>query len=324
MLPLASTWTPFQPRVHIILAVIPCNVDIATQEILELAKAADPEGVRTMGVLTKPDLAFERVTKQNVIDLVLGKRNDLKLGYCVVKNRNGDDVDSTLQQRHDSERAFFRNEPWSTIANTGRVGIASLQARLSELLLAITRKELPHVKAEILKSLKQCREQLEGLGAPRGDSHAQRAYLGRLSTNFQRIAICALDANYVHDSIFTEKAELRLITRVIELNEVFAHTFWQKGHMRKFDTPTGLDEDDLPYSDRVSLGFEIPFDDYPELEGIVDMEPYECESPSESSIMAHIQAVYDSSRGQELGTVSLFREIGYLPRVLTDIFSPVW
>lgn len=287
-----------------ILAVIPCNVDIATQEILELAKVADPEGIRTMGVLTKPDLAFERVTKQNVIDLVLGKRNDLKLGYCVVKNRNGDDVDSTLQQRHDSEKAFFQNEPWSTIANTGRVGIASLQARLSELLLAITRKELPHVKAEIAKFLKQYREQLDDLGAPRGDSHAQRAFLGRLSTTFQRLATCALDANYVHDRIFSDKPELRLITRVIELNEVFAHTFWQRGHMRKFETPSGMDEDDLPQSNRVKLGFDIPFDDYPELEGIIVMEPYECEPPGEGSIMAHIQTVYDSSRGQELGTVS--------------------
>lgn len=289
-----------------ILAVIPCNVDIATQEILELAKVADPEGIRTLGVLTKPDLAFERVTKQNVIDLVLGKRNDLKLGYCVVKNRNGDDVVSTLQQRHDSEKAFFQNEPWSTIANTGRVGIAALQARLSELLLAITRRELPHVKAEIAKFLKQYREQLDGLGARRDDSHAQRAYLGKLSTSFQRIATCALDANYVHDRIFTDKPELRLITRIIELNEVFAYTFWERGHMRKFETPSGMDEEPLLDPDRTKLGFDIPYDDYLELEGIINMEQYECEPPIGGSIMTHIQAVYDSSRGQELGTVSTF------------------
>lgn len=40
----------------IILAVIPSNVDIATVDILERASKADPEGVRTIGVLTKPDL----------------------------------------------------------------------------------------------------------------------------------------------------------------------------------------------------------------------------------------------------------------------------
>ena len=72
----------------IILAVIPCNVDIATQEILKLASHADPEGQRTMGVLTKPDLAIEQAVKATVIDLLMGKRNDLQLGYVAVKNRS--------------------------------------------------------------------------------------------------------------------------------------------------------------------------------------------------------------------------------------------
>jgi len=40
----------------VILAVIPSNVDIATVGILELAKNHDPQGQRTIGVLTKPDL----------------------------------------------------------------------------------------------------------------------------------------------------------------------------------------------------------------------------------------------------------------------------
>ena len=40
----------------VMLAVVPANVDIATQEILEKAEDVDPEGIRTLGVLTKPDL----------------------------------------------------------------------------------------------------------------------------------------------------------------------------------------------------------------------------------------------------------------------------
>ncbi|CAK7208865.1 hypothetical protein SCUCBS95973_000256 [Sporothrix curviconia] len=43
------------PR-SIILAVIPRNVDIASQEILRLAADADPDGLRTIGVLTNVDL----------------------------------------------------------------------------------------------------------------------------------------------------------------------------------------------------------------------------------------------------------------------------
>lgn len=37
-------------------AVVPANVDIATQEIIQMAEDADPDGQRTLGVFTKPDL----------------------------------------------------------------------------------------------------------------------------------------------------------------------------------------------------------------------------------------------------------------------------
>ena len=36
--------------------VVPSNVDIATVDIIEMAGNADPQGERTIGVVTKPDL----------------------------------------------------------------------------------------------------------------------------------------------------------------------------------------------------------------------------------------------------------------------------
>ena len=130
----------------IILAVIPCNVDIATQEILKLAKDADPNGSRTMGVLTKPDLAPERATQQSILDLIRGKRQDLKLGYCVVKNRGADDESSSLRRRDEEERAFFRQEPWLSVASSGRLGSGALKVFLRDLLMDISKKELPTVR----------------------------------------------------------------------------------------------------------------------------------------------------------------------------------
>lgn len=256
-----------------------------------------------MGVLTKPDLAIERATQQAVIDLVEGKRKDLKLGYCVVLNRKADDNMSSLQQRYDTERAFFQNDPWPGIAKTGRTGIDALKSRLRELLLSITKKEFPHVKAEIIDRLKRSREQLEGFGAPRGGSHAQRAYLGRLASEFQRIVTCALDANYVHDSLF-ENSELRLITRIISLNEEFAHHFWEQGHWRKFDTPSGEDEElDIRIRDEVAVP---DAESFPELSDIV-VEDSIILAPHKGDIKLYIQSVYENSRGLELGTVSITR-----------------
>lgn len=43
----------------IILAVIPANVDAATQEVLQITKKLDPQGLRTICVYTKPDLMDE-------------------------------------------------------------------------------------------------------------------------------------------------------------------------------------------------------------------------------------------------------------------------
>ena len=72
------------PR-SIILAVIPANVDIATQEILKMAEKFDTMGQRTLGVLTKPDLV-DRGAENRVVDLVEGespiiglRRHDIRL-----------------------------------------------------------------------------------------------------------------------------------------------------------------------------------------------------------------------------------------------------
>ena len=56
------------PR-SVMLTVVPANVDIATQEILEKAEELDPDGIRTLGVLTKPDLV-DKGAEKNVIVLL--------------------------------------------------------------------------------------------------------------------------------------------------------------------------------------------------------------------------------------------------------------
>ncbi|KAL3960769.1 hypothetical protein ACCO45_005886 [Purpureocillium lilacinum] len=166
----------------IVLAVMPCNVDIATQEILKLAEAADPEGTRTMGVLTKPDLALEKATRGAVLDLVRGKRSNLKLGYYVVKNRSADDATSTLAQRTQAEKVFFSSPEWSGVVE--RCGVSTLKERLRHLLMKISKEEFPNVKADIDHRLRCAETALEDMGPARADHGAQRLYLGRIATRF--------------------------------------------------------------------------------------------------------------------------------------------
>ncbi|KAI1210817.1 P-loop containing nucleoside triphosphate hydrolase protein [Annulohypoxylon truncatum] len=285
----------------IILAIMPANVDPATQEILKLAKQADPYMTRTMAVLTKPDLAIESTMKNIAIQHVLGKRNDLSLGYYIVKNRGPDDADKTLEQGQAEERNFFSIDPWSILRNTGRAGIVALKTRVRELLVDLIKKEFPKLKTDIVKELTSLRSQLDKMGQSRSNQHTQRAYLNRISEAFQTLARDSLNAYYTSNDIFEERHDLRLITRIVEESERYSTTMLEDGHTRPFESNSDSDESSEPM-----LTHPYPdVEDFhcPELEGIFD--PSDVIMPTandEDNIMDYIEGVYKESRGQELGT----------------------
>jgi hypothetical protein len=103
-----------------------------------------------MGVLTKPDLVTENATFQAVKDLVLSRRNQLQLGYCIVKNRGADDRVSTLAERLLREETFFSAPIWQSLRDIRRCGVGSLKTRLRDLLMNITKKEFPNVRSDVI------------------------------------------------------------------------------------------------------------------------------------------------------------------------------
>ena len=131
------------PR-SIILAVIPANIDTATQGILTMAKDADPDGNRTIGVLTKPDLV-DKGAERGVVDLINGKKHKLKLGWFIVRNLSQEQLTSRATNRDTLELEFFRNTtPWNTL-DQENVGIKALKERLRGVLTAAIRREFPMV-----------------------------------------------------------------------------------------------------------------------------------------------------------------------------------
>lgn len=69
----------------IILCVIPANQDLSTQDSIVMAKQLDPDGSRTLGVLTKVDLMDEGTDCSKIL---LNKEIKLRLGYVAVKGRS--------------------------------------------------------------------------------------------------------------------------------------------------------------------------------------------------------------------------------------------
>lgn len=321
----------------IILAVIPANVDIATQEILTMAADVDPSGQRTLGVITKPDLV-DKGAEQDVVDLVLGRRNRLRLGYFIVRNRGQQDKSTSAEDRHRQEAEFFSSSPWSS--DKSRVGIFTMKARLIELLNEITRREYPRVDQEIARQLTERERELSSLGPGRETHEQQRKYLLDISTKFQEITTYALEARYARNTLFHDNANLRLATMLVDLNERFANDMEKKGHTVQFSNSSPTTEDvpaaapiagtpiakcspapilkngivaamaNKPSAD-VSLSFGFR-GEYPELSDVIQ-ESWQCPLPLDDDIFDWIERKYKESRGFELGTFN--------PSILSTLFQ---
>jgi replication fork clamp-binding protein CrfC len=92
----------------IILAVTGANTDLANSDGLKLARDCDPEGVRTIGVLTKVDLMDQGT---DVVDILAGRVIPLRLGYVPVVNRGQRDIDQKkkIHLSLEAEKQFFEN-----------------------------------------------------------------------------------------------------------------------------------------------------------------------------------------------------------------------
>ncbi len=94
----------------VILSVSPANVDLANSESLKLARAVDPQGRRTIGVLTKLDLMDAGT---NAVDTLSGRVYPLKLGFIGIVNRSQQDINNcrSMKDAHQAELDFFTSHP---------------------------------------------------------------------------------------------------------------------------------------------------------------------------------------------------------------------
>lgn len=92
----------------IVLAVTAANQDLANSDGLKLAREVDPEGQRTIGVLTKVDLMDEGT---DVVDILAGRIIPLRLGYVPVVNRGQRDIENKrpISYALEHEKNFFES-----------------------------------------------------------------------------------------------------------------------------------------------------------------------------------------------------------------------
>ncbi|PBK80191.1 hypothetical protein ARMGADRAFT_1003277 [Armillaria gallica] len=156
----------------LILVALPMTgKPISNQKALKLANLADPQGRRTIGVLTKPDMLPEGSVKTRALwlDVVEGRRFPLKHGYYCT--RHPDDADRsqgmTSEEARKAEMEFFaRTEPWNISIKLHYFGVKNLTAALSSLLIQVIQEALPKIQLEATRQLETCRDELERLPKP--------------------------------------------------------------------------------------------------------------------------------------------------------------
>ncbi|KAM9454959.1 dynamin-2 isoform 1-T1 [Clarias gariepinus] len=143
----------------LILAVTPANTDLANSDALKIAKEVDPQGLRTIGVITKLDLMDEGTDARDILE---NKLLPLRRGYIGVVNRSQKDIDGRKDIRAAlaAERKFFLSHPaYRHMAE--RMGTPYLQKTLNQQLTNHIRDTLPSLRSKLQSQLLSLEKEVE-------------------------------------------------------------------------------------------------------------------------------------------------------------------
>ncbi|XP_051801321.1 dynamin-2-like isoform X2 [Acanthochromis polyacanthus] len=156
----------------LILAVTPANTDLANSDALKIAKEVDPQGLRTIGVITKLDLMDEGTDARDILE---NKLLPLRRGYIGVVNRSQKDIDGKKDIRAAlaAERKFFLSHPaYRHIAE--RMGTPHLQKTLNQQLTNHIRDTLPGLRSKLQSQLLSLEKEVEEYKNFRPDDPARK------------------------------------------------------------------------------------------------------------------------------------------------------
>ena len=217
------------PR-SIILAVVSAKNDIGNQIILNSARKVDPRGLRTLGIITKPDLLVKG-SKSEEAFIALARNENVKfsLGWHVVRN-----IDSAIAQtqpdtRDELETLFFQESGFNCLpAHT--IGMSFLRSRLSKVLFSQIRQELPRLVEDIQRQISTAQTARDRLGPSRTELEQQRSFLISLSQSFQTICRDAARGDYEHGFFHHDSnSGRRLCATVMNMHFAFARNIRKNG-----------------------------------------------------------------------------------------------
>jgi len=153
-----------QQENSIILAVVTANTDPSTSESLKIARKMDPNGVRTIAVVTKLDL-IDKGTIQDTTELLCGHKIPVKLGIIGVVNRSQKDINDnkSMKDTIKSEKDFLRiNYPDIYKKHGNKV----LAKTLQDVLVKHIKKTYPVLHKSLQDTKSRLEDELKTLQTP--------------------------------------------------------------------------------------------------------------------------------------------------------------
>ena len=221
----------------IILAVVSAKNDFANQIVTKYARELDPQGHRTLGIITKPDtLHAGSDSERSFFELAENKDVHFRLGWHILKNRDYDTRDCSQEERDQAERNFFAHSIWTTLPPR-QVGITSLKPRLSSVLKDQILTELPSLLHDVQAGVTDCQSTLQKLGRSRGTVKEQRLHLLKISQQFFGLTTAAVDGVYANGffgGAMTDNGYNKRLRAVVKnLLLEFADTVHRRGHAKR-------------------------------------------------------------------------------------------
>ncbi|KAM6224044.1 interferon-induced GTP-binding protein Mx1 [Rhynchocyon petersi] len=256
------------------LVVVPSNVDIATTEALSMAQEVDPNGDRTIGILTKPDLV-DKGTEDKVVDVVQNLIYHLKKGYMIVKCRGQQDIHNkmSLAEALQKERDFFEeHEYFRVLLEDGKATVPYLAERLTAELISHICKTLPHLEQQIKESHDKITEELQkyGMDMPEDDNEKMFFLIDKINGFTQDILALAQGEEFV------KREETRLFNSI---RREFSK--WSKKTEENFQQGYNKMCKEIELFENQYRGKELPgFVNYRTFEKIIKEQITELEEPA--------------------------------------------
>ena len=223
----------------IILAVTAANQDLVNSDGLKMARGVDPDGERTIGVLTKVDIMDQGT---DCADILANRVVPLRRGYVAVVNRSQKDINDDLPIRQGllKEQKFFQSHP-KYRSMLSKCGTTNLARTLNQILMLHIRDCLPDIKSRIMSMMTNVQSNIDALGESADDQSPDKlgGTMLNLLSKFAQSVSSTIDGRGTHE-LAVEMTELYGGARLSYIfNEVFGRT------MKGLDPFDGLDDDDI-------------------------------------------------------------------------------